>query len=203
MKKVKYALLAIAGIVLLVLIAVGFMTIKNMVSNKPYTFNMSSTTVVKEIRSLSRLETSSFTIEKVIDAGTNGNTFQEFLYGDRILLIAHGQVVAGIDFSALSEDDVHVSGQTVTIKLPPAQILTTTLDNGQTRVFDRKLGLLSKGDKDLESQARLAATEAIQQAACKGNILTDASTNARKQLTALLRALGFVTITIEIPESSC
>ncbi|MCJ7740242.1 DUF4230 domain-containing protein [Candidatus Microgenomates bacterium] len=156
------------------------------------------------MRNLQRLETASFTIEKIIDGGTpEENVFQQFLFGDRILLIAHGQVIAGFDLSQISEKDIEVSGSNLKITLPKPQILITSLDNTQTRVYDRQRGILISGNKDLESEARLAAETSIKDAACKGDILKQAQDNGRKQLTAILTALGFSTITIEIPDSSC
>src|SRR5690606_33535376 len=97
-----------------------------------YVFNTSSKMVIKELRSLSRLETAAFTIEKVIEAGTDGNSFQEILFGDRILLIAHGEVIAGFDLSQLDDDAVSVEGTTLRLTLPPPQILTTGLDPDAT-----------------------------------------------------------------------
>lgn len=164
---------------------------------------MNKTTVIKELKSLSRLETASFTIEKVIEAGTNGNAFQEFLYGDRILLIAYGEVVAGFDLSTLSGEDVVVQAKVVKVTLPKPEILTTTLDNSKTRVYDRKRGVLSKGDKDLEAKARVAAETSIRDAACKGGILDKASENARKQVASILKVLGFEKITVDIPQGGC
>src|SRR5687768_27092 len=102
-----------------------------------YTFTTSSQTVIKEMRKLNRLETASFTIEKVIDAGTNGNRFQQILFGDRILLIAHGEVLAGFDLSKLDEKDISIDGQTLRMTLPPPQILSTSLNAENTRVYDR------------------------------------------------------------------
>ncbi|MBP9719341.1 MAG: DUF4230 domain-containing protein, partial [Candidatus Levybacteria bacterium] len=199
-KIVKYVLFGI--VLLLVLLGVWYI-VSFFKPKQQYTYNMSSQTVIKELRSLNRLETASFTIEKIIDAGTSGNAFQQFLYGDQILLIAHGQIIAGIDLSKMKDNDVQISGQTIVLKLPAPEILVTTLDNGQTRVYDRRQGLLSKGDKNLESNARKVAIDTITDAACKGNILQNASDNAKKQLTAFLKALGFTTITIEISEGSC
>lgn len=196
----KYILFAIVA----VLVVAGILYIVSFFKPKQqYAYNLSSQTVIKELRSLSRLETASFTIEKVIDAGTSGNAFQQFLYGDQILLIAHGQIIAGIDLSKLGDNDVSISKQTIKLKLPAPEILVTTLDNGQTRVYDRRQGLLSKGDKNLESNARRVAVDTITDAACKGNILQNAGDNAKKQLTAFLKALGFTVVTIEIPEGSC
>lgn len=168
-----------------------------------YAVRMSSQTVIKELKSLNRLETAQFTIEKVIDAGKSGNVFQQFLFGDKILLVAHGEVIAGFDFAQLDNNEINVQGTTIRLTLPSPEILVTKLNNEQTRVYDRKLGLLSKGDKDLEAVARSEAEKAIRQAACQGDILGQASTNARSQLTALLKAFGFTTVVITIPQVDC
>jgi hypothetical protein len=166
-------------------------------------FKASPETVIKEMQQLQRLETASFTIEKVIEAGTQGNPFQEILYGDRILLIAHGQVVAGVDLSKLDPQAVSITGPQLTITLPATEIFSTSLDNSQSRIYDRRLGLLSKGDKDLESQTRQHAEELIQQAACDGMILTQAATNASQQLEALFKGFGFTEVVIQAPAGSC
>lgn len=168
-----------------------------------YIFKTSSQTVIKELRSLNRLETASFTLEKVIDAGTSGNQFQQFLFGDRILLIAHGEVVAGFDLSKLDEQGITVEGKTLKMTLPPPQILSASLDPAQTRVYDRRQGVLSKGDKNLESEARNKAEELLTEAACTGGILNEASKNGRAQLTALFKTLGFTTVILNIPSGSC
>ena len=168
-----------------------------------YEFRASSETVIKEIRALNRLETAQFTIEKVIDAGTSGNRFQELLFGDRILLIAHGNIIAGFDLSSMQDEDVQVDGTTLRVTLPPPQILVTHLDPEQTRVYDRRTGVLSRGDKDLESEARKEAERILTEAACTGNILEEASNNARAQLTVLFKGMQFETVVFTIPEGSC
>jgi hypothetical protein len=170
--------------------------------NSPYDFNVSGTAVVKELRALKRLETSSFTIEKVIDAGTNSNQLKEF-FGDRLLLIAQGEVIAGFNLEKLSEKDIKVDKGTLTLNLPKPEILISRLDSEKTRVYDRKQGLLTQGDKDLESEARAQAEQLIRAAACSERILDEASNNARSQLAALFKTLGFTTIIINIPETSC
>lgn len=202
MRKVKIGAIVVGILIVVFSLLYTGLSIKNRFSPS-FTITTSSKTVIRELRALNRLETASFTIEKVVDAGTKGNVFQEFLYGDRILLIAHGEVIAGFDLSQLQDDDVKVDGTSITLTLPKPEILVTKLDSSQTRVYDRRQGVLSKGNKDLESQARLAAEQTIQEAACQGEILQEASNNARRQLSALLKALGFITITIIIPEATC
>lgn len=192
------ALIFLVGIVFL---AVWFVVIRDSATTL---INTDRAAVIKEIRSLQRLETASFTIEKIIDGGTTGNNiFQQFLFGDKILLIAHGSVIAGFDLSQISDSDIEIKDTALRITLPKPQILVTTLDNTQTKVYDRQKGILNPGEKDLESNARKAAEDSIRQAACDGGILTQASDNARKQLTAFFVALGFTQISIDIPTAGC
>ncbi len=166
--------------------------------------NISRTAVITELRDLNRLETAAFTIEKVIDAqNATSSRIEEFLFGDKLLLIAHGEVIAGIDLSQMEESGIQINEKSITLTLPPAQILVTSLDNTQTKVYDRRTGILAKGDKDLEGEARKAAEQSIRVAACEGGILDQASENARKQLTALFRTLSFENISIVIPTSAC
>lgn len=165
--------------------------------------NTNQSAVVKQMQSLSRFETASFTVEKIIDAGTQGNSLQQFLFGDRLLLIAQGQVIAGFDLSLLRPNDVLVKGKSVTLSLPAPKILATNLDNSQTRVYDRQTGLFSRGQKDLESKARVAAQEQIQKAACSAGILSQAAQNGRKQISSLLYALGFTNAVVNIPAGKC
>lgn len=194
-------LLIVTSICGIVFLLIWFLVIKK----KSNTYiNLNRAAVIKEMRSLQRIETASFTIEKIIDAGsTQTNIFKQFLFGDKILLIAHGQSIAGFDLSQVSEKDIEVDGTTLKVTLPAPQILITALDNAQTRVYDKQTGILNPGEKNLESDARQAAEKAIRDAACEGGILQQASDNGRKQLTALFYALGFTTVTIEIPQGSC
>lgn len=191
-------LIFLVGVVFL---AVWFIVFKDSAATL---INTDRAAVIKEMRALQRLETASFTIEKIIDGGTTGNNvFQQFLFGDKILLIAHGQVIAGFDLSQISDQDLEINGTELKVTLPKPQILVSTLDNTQTKVYDRQKGILNPGEKDLESEARKAAEQSIREAACDGGILTQASDNARKQLTAFFLALGFTKVSIDIPEGNC
>jgi hypothetical protein len=149
--------------------------------------------VVVQVQQLNRLETASFTVEKIIEGGVNeGNPVLNALLGDRLLFIAHGDVIAGVDLSQLQPADVTLhDNQSVTLRLPPARILTHRLDNSQSRVYDRQRGLLTNGDPNLETQVRQTAEQQIVQAACQGGILNQANTNAQTQVRALLVTMGF------------
>ena len=58
-------------------------------------------TYINEIRALARLETIQYSVEKVITGEMGGGTFQS-LFGDKILFVGHGTVIAGIDMDEAS-----------------------------------------------------------------------------------------------------
>jgi hypothetical protein len=150
--------------------------------------------VIGEVRSLARLETAQYTIEKVITAET-GQGALGGLFGDRLLFVAHGQVIAGVDLSRVQASDVTVSPDgVVTMIVPAAEVFVATLDNDKSYVYDRQTGLLTKGDVTLETQARQVAETEIEKAALEDGILKLADDNAHAYLERLLRSLGFTAV---------
>jgi hypothetical protein len=159
-------------------------------------------TIVHELRPLARLETMQYSVEKVITAETGQGPFG-FLFGDRLLLVAHGTVIAGVDLDKLGRDDIEVNATgEVRVALPPAEVFMTALDNERSYVYDRDIGLLRKGDVQLESAARLAAEQEILDAAIEDGILEQAQTNAENYLYRLLRSLGFSDVTFTLSEKA-
>lgn len=147
-------------------------------------------TVIKEIRSLSRLETVQYTVEKVITAESNQGPFG-FLFGDKLLLVAHGTVVAGIDLGRLEPGDIRIDAQgAVYMVIPAAEVFVATLDNEKSYVYHRETGLLAPGTKDLETAARKAAQDEILKAALEDGILPTALTNGKAYLQRFLMSLG-------------
>ncbi len=150
-------------------------------------------TIVREVRDLSRLETAAFTIEKVITA-ESGEGALGFLFRDRMLLVAQGQVIAGIDLSRMTENDIKVAGDAVFVTMPAAEIFVATLNNENTYVYDRQTAVLGQ-QVDLETLARQEAESAILQAAIEDGILSMAQDNGEQYMVGLLKALGFSEVT--------
>jgi len=151
-------------------------------------------TVVRQIQQLQRLETVRFSMDKIISGEHNSPYLPKFLVSDRLLLVVHGEVVAGVDLSQLQPQDVSIHGKSVSLRLPKPQILVTRLDNSKTRVYSRDTGLFSSPDPNLESEVRQEAERQLQEAALQDNILKTAEENARSTLSALLRSLGFTSV---------
>jgi hypothetical protein len=147
-------------------------------------------TIINQIRPLARLETIQYTVEKVITA-EEGQELSALLFGDRLLLVAHGTVIAGVDLAQLTADDLDFREGILEVALPSAEVFIATLDNTKTYVYDRETGLLRKGDSDLETLARQAAETEILQAALEDGILAQAELNAQVFLERLLSDLGF------------
>ncbi len=147
--------------------------------------------VVRQIRALERMETASYTMDKIISGERENPVLPNFLAGDRLLLVAHGEVIAGLDLSKLQPGDVQVHGRGVTIHLPPAEIFTTTLDNAKTRVYSRDTGLFTSPDPNLEGDVRAEAEHQLEAAALQDGILKTAQTNGKQTLNSLLTSLGF------------
>ena len=147
-------------------------------------------TIIHAVRSLSRLETASYTIEKIITAESNQGPFA-FLFGDRLILVAHGQVIAGVDLGQMGEGDIIVADEdTVIVTLPQAEMFIVALDNQKSYVFDRDTGLIGV-NPTLETDARRAAEEEIVNAALEDGILEMARRSAETYVRHLILTLGF------------
>jgi hypothetical protein len=157
--------------------------------------------VVTAIRDLSRLESSQYHVERVIDLTETQKRFFDLLEAkDAILLIAAGDVTAGIDLSELAPADVVIDDATdsAVITLPPPRILSQRLDNERTYVHSRKTDVLAERKETLETQARKEAERSIVQAALESGILDRAGKNAARTIESLVRSLGYRRVEVRV-----
>ena len=145
-----------------------------------------TTTVIRQVQTLSDLVTVKYVLEKVVileDVKWYGE--------NRVLLLAHGIVKAGIDLKRVTANDVTIAGKKISLRLPPPQITDAYLDDSRSQVIDHVTGLLRAFDKDLEQTARQNAVDDIRRAARKDGILDEADKRARQELELFLRQAGF------------
>ena len=161
------------------------------VTGRTLSIDVSQPTVVDRIQRLQRLETVVYTMDKLVTGAKENPIFPDFLAGDRLLMMVHGEVVAGIDFSNLKPGDVRVDGKQIRLHLPAAQVFSTRIDSAKTRVYSRQTGLLVSTDPNLETQVRQEAERQLQDAALSDGILRNAQQNATSTISSLLQGLGF------------
>lgn len=147
-------------------------------------------TYINEIRSLARLETIQYSIEKVITAETGQGAFGS-IFGDKLLFVAHGIVIAGIDMQKMGPEALRYENSVLYVTLPPAEVFVATLDNEKSYVYDRETGVLARPNQDLETLARQSAEDEIRKAALEDGILNLAQQNAEAYLIKFFAALGY------------
>lgn len=157
-------------------------------------------TVVLAVRDLSRLESASYHVEKVVELTDP----QSKLFGlveakDAILLVAVGDVVAGVDLSNLSDGDVQVddTAHSARVTLPAPEVFSAALDEAQTHVYERRTDVLASRNETLEGMARGEAEKQMRQAAIDQGILARAKTNAERTVRGLLRSLGYTRVDVQ------
>jgi hypothetical protein len=160
------------------------------------TIDISRPTVIQHIQQLQRLETVVYSMEKIVTGEQASAYFPKLLVGDRLLLIVHGDVTAGVDLGAIDPGYLTVAGKAVELRLPEATVFSTRLDNARTRVYERQTGLFSTPNPQLETDVRREAERQLTQAALDGGILKTAAANAKTTLTSLLTGLGFETVNV-------
>jgi hypothetical protein len=181
----------LVGALVLLSSGLGLLHLIGMLRGGRTLINVDQPTVVRQIQQLQRLETVSYTMDKII-SGEHANAYlPKFLAGDRLLLVVHGEVVAGINLAGVQPRDVLIQGQKVSIHLPAAEVFSTRIDNARTKVYSRDTGLFSSPDPNLESEVREEAERQLQQAALQDGILKTAADNARSTISGMLKGFGF------------
>ena len=173
--------------------------IAGLIAGRTSSFDTSVPVVVEKIQRLNRLETVVYSLDTVVEGSRSSAVLPDVLAGDKILLVVHGQSIAGLDLAKLKPEDVRIdegNGRSIHVNLPASEVFVTTLDNAHTRVYSRVTGLLVPVDQNLETETRARAQQQLLAAAMNDGILDAARRNARAEVTTLLYGLGFTTVSV-------
>ncbi len=204
----RYAVLVVAAIVLLLVGAGTASCLGRFLAPRPapsppppstVTVIRPTSQVLIAVRDLSHLEGAEYHMERVVDLREQQSRFFGLVHTeDAILLVAAGDVTAGVDLSALREGDVVVdmARREATIVLPRPKVLSTRLDNQRTYVHTRNTGVLAHHQESLETQARQEAERTLEQAAVLGGVLERAQRNAERTVETLVRSLGYTRVSV-------
>jgi hypothetical protein len=159
--------------------------------------------VVVAVRDLARLEGAEFQVERVVSASDK----QARLWGlleveDAILLVASGNIVAGVDLSSLKESDFELdeSKHSARVTLPSSTVFSARLDNDRTYIYRRDTDVLAERRESLETRARQEAEKALLDAAHQEGIVRRSNDSVRRTVESLVKSLGYRDVTITFRE---
>jgi len=151
--------------------------------------------LIKEINNLAQLITITSFDEVVMDSIKKSKKLPGTIFpvpASKIVLIAKGQVMAGVDLKKLNNEDVMIKNDSISILFPPAQILNTILNPSDFETFD-ETGVWSSEEVN---QVKVRIREKIIQRALEQNLLFKASERCKIIMENFLRNIGFTRIQI-------
>ena len=209
-RPVPWGLITFGAIVAAVIFVPGWLfgllpSIPNPFAEK--TIDRSQPALLRSIQDLREFRAATGNFQVVVDIERDTPLPAQIL-GERTLFVAAGSVDAVVDFSALRGKNVVVSDdrRSATITLPAPTLSRPRLDVARSRVYDRDRGLLNRigevfSDGGDQQELYVAAEAKLLAAAGSGSGLRRrAEANTRGMLRALLRSLGFTSVTVRFDE---
>jgi hypothetical protein len=141
-------------------------------------------TVVERLQSVAKLVATEMQLRDVV-------IYEQSRFGarKRALLVVTGRVSAGIDLEKGAEVRIDSTTRTITVSLPPAQIMSVDVLNVTT--YDERAGLLNPfRPEDRDAIQRMVRAQ-LETAARQSGILTHADQSAARVLTELLTRDGY------------
>lgn len=141
--------------------------------------------VLQQIKTLNRLESTAFYIDTIIRTEKKGNWYALWQDSQKGLFVVRGKVLAGLDLDKLTAEQVNVVDGKIIISLPAAEILSVELED--IEVYDIKTGSfgLHPADNSVFKEVQQQARGQILASACKAGILNHAGAQAVRQMETL------------------
>ena len=140
--------------------------------------------VVDRLQTVAKLVASEMTLRDVV-------SYQQTRFGStkRALLVVTGRVSAGIDLEHGSNVSIDSVTRTITVTLPPAQVLGVDILDVTT--YDERAGLLNPFRPEDRDEIHRLVREKLISAAQESGILVHADRSADRALTVLLTQDGY------------
>jgi len=192
----KYLVIA-AGILLALFLFQKFHwlpSFSNFFKSKPLIID-DTPILIKEINNLAQLITISSFDEVVMDSVKQIKKLPGDFFPhppSKIILIAKGEVLAGVDFKKLENEDILIKKDSVSIMLPQPQILQIILNPSSFETFDEN------GNWNSEEilQLKIRMRNKIIKRALEQNLLTKAGERCKMIMENFLTNAGFKKIEI-------
>jgi len=199
----RSSLRSLALLVMAALAVMGLGRIQDLLPNlsNPFassTVDRSAPTVLAALEDVSQFKAATANYSVIVDLEKDTRFLPSFVKGERTLFMANGAVDAAVSFANLDDGAVQVSGNSVTLHLPAAELGAARVDPRESRVVSRERGLVDRvgsmfSDSPTgERSLYLAAERKLAKAAAGDLQIRDrAEQNTTRMLKRLLNPLGF------------
>ena len=165
---------------------------------------MDTATVVTEIKKISEFTTYKYIDELIIhEKKAEEKEAKGHIFGigkkdvpdtlrSEIVMIVSGVTRAGYNLGKLSENDLRISGDTITVKLPSTEIFDVIVNPSDTRMFVED----GKWSHEEVTSMQVNCRNQMRQNALNRGILNKANEVGKEKVENLFKALGFRVVTI-------
>lgn len=152
------------------------------------------------LKNMSELATSKYVVTKIIKANDNKTWYKA---GDRkILMTCKATLVAGIDLSGITANDVEIEEKNISLTIPKAHLISIDIKPADIRTAYEEISMFRSKFTSQEKDALASQAEnQIKKSADSLGILTTAETNATLFLGSFLRQQGFEKIDIQFRDN--
>lgn len=161
----------------------------------PVSKKRSEKQAVMALQNMSDLATAEYVVTKIIKANDDKTWYKA---GDRkIILSCKASIVAGIDLSKLTPDDITINGDAITLILPHAKLLYVDIKPEDVRTAYEDVSLFRTQFSAAEKNAlAIQAEKQIIESAPSLGVFVTAETNATLFIDNFLKNLGYKNIQI-------
>jgi hypothetical protein len=162
--------------------------------------------LLQSLQRLNEYHAARANLQQVVDIERDAKHVPSFIKGERIVMVASGDVDATVDFGRIGPEALRVSPdrREVVITLPAAQLSPARLDLDRTRVVEHDRGLLDRtGDMLGDDRANddreflvLAQRKLDAAAGADRELLAAAERNTTQMLRNLASGLGYKRVTV-------
>ena len=167
------------------------------------TVDRSAPTVLAALEDVSQFKAATANYSVIIDLEEDTRFVPSFVKGERTVFMATGAVDAAVSFAELDSQAVRVTGDSVTLHLPAAELGSARINPRASRVVSRDRGVLDRvgsvfsDSPTSERSLYLAAEQKLDRAASADpEIRKRAEQNTTRMLQRLLEPLGFAEVSV-------
>jgi hypothetical protein len=164
---------------------------------------MDTATVVTEIKKISEFTTYTYIDELIIHEEKTEEKESKGIFGigkkevpdslkSEIVMIVSGVTRAGYDLGKLTENDLKISGDTISVSLPAVEIFDVIVNPSDTRMFVEE----GKWSHEEVTAMQVNCRNQMHQNALDRDILDKANEVGKEKVENLFKALGFKVVTV-------